>query len=184
MGIIRRLREWREKADGTLTGPALEAQTADIATNIGWTEVENNPLDGVGAQEHTIQIPNDYQHLKVFINKFINTSGSSQGLFLRINNSTQVFELLTDGTSGNTSNVTMVDGIGDGKGVQSVITIGGLSTTDDTVSVYGPTGEGSGNYGVMHATVTGVSTNVDQLTFRGESGNVDVDISIYGRRKQ
>ena len=27
MGIIRRLRKWREKADGTLTGPALQTNT-------------------------------------------------------------------------------------------------------------------------------------------------------------
>jgi len=184
MGIKRILQEWREKADGTLTGPAIETETADIATNIGWTEVENSPLVGSGTQEHTIQIPNDYQHLKIFINKFINTSGSDQGLFMRINGSTGVFELLTDGTSGNNSNVTMVDGIGDGKGVQSVITVGGLSTADNTVSVYGPTGEGSGNFGVMHATITGVSNNVNSLTFRGGGGNVEVDVSIYGRGKQ
>jgi len=30
MGLIRRLREWREKVDGTLTGPALETDSATV----------------------------------------------------------------------------------------------------------------------------------------------------------
>jgi len=50
MGLIRRLREWREKVDGTLTGPAIETDSATVngTTTTDTLEADKTITDAAG----------------------------------------------------------------------------------------------------------------------------------------
>jgi len=51
MGIIRRLREWREEQDGTLTGPAIDAESAAIDKLTSDLDANGQNINNAGAFE-------------------------------------------------------------------------------------------------------------------------------------
>lgn len=204
MGLRRRLsKKWNETVNGVLNGPGVNVNTVNTddqtinqsvtwpdgsSTTTSpaglWTEDPNSPLTGSGTQEHTITLADSYEKVLCLITNFDNTSGGSQDLEFRLNGvaGSNYFYRKTDGsTTTNTGSFVVVQGIEDGKGVPGTLNVTGTRTIDGTLAATGPLGEGA-NAGFTHGTIasSALSNDLQSITFRGNSGNISVDVSVYG----
>jgi len=78
MGILRRLREWRERADGTLEGPAIS--TGDLSHNFSSGEKDKlSPIEYVPNPAGAYGVTNLPEHDRyIFDMEFWNNSGSGK----------------------------------------------------------------------------------------------------------
>jgi|AntRauMinimDraft_3_1070383.scaffolds.fasta_scaffold04076_2 hypothetical protein len=96
MGVLRRLREWRENKDGTLEGPALKTEElslggdgpatsfADIGGGSGglWTEDANSPGAVSGQETYTVTLDGAYDLVLLDVRVLADGSNGEVGLTL------------------------------------------------------------------------------------------------------
>lgn len=164
-----------DDGDGTVTVDAEGAES--------WTEDPNSPLQFSGQQSGTITLDGTYDQVKLRVNKFENNSGSSQDLEIRVNGDTTTNYNIVN-YNGNTATGTdrwlAMDNPSDDESCFGEIILSGR--WDHKIAGnfnLGHTEVGSsGSHSVSHDTLT---SPLDTITARGQYGNVDVFIEVFGR---
>lgn len=151
-----------------------------------WEEDPNSPLIGSAATSHTLNLANTYDKIYLEPSNIENTSGGGQDIRLQINEyagSNYYFKNTSGSAMTNQSSWLLVQNVNNGSGVQSSLEFSGRPTSDGAYQIYGPTGGGANKDGILHGVETYGMGDVTSFTILGGTGNIDVDVTVYGWSK-